>query len=144
LHAAAPVILSQKSIFNLRVNAMEPLLGSVGSFLVNCELRLEHRDPIFGGAQLMRKLLRSIQRVSAVFFRNAGRSVEQLQNGLAGFVELIGAIRCFSSRKRDHIRLGVATTDLTMHRSALPLDLHDHIRGRAFDCGVPAPFASVP
>jgi hypothetical protein len=54
------------------------------------------------------------------------------------------AIRCFSSRKRDHIRLGVATTDLTMHRSALPLDLNDHIRGRAFDCGVPAPFASVP
>ena len=40
LHAAAPVILSQKSIFNLCVNAMEPLLGSVYSFLVNCELRL--------------------------------------------------------------------------------------------------------
>src|SRR5262249_42505316 len=64
----------------------------------------------------MRKLLRGVECVSAVFFRNAGRSVEQLQNRLPRFVELIDPLRCGafgSPRKRNHISL--VTTDLTMH-----------------------------
>jgi hypothetical protein len=39
----------------------------------------------------MRELLRRLQRVPTVFIRNPGRSVEQLQDRLACFVELIGA-----------------------------------------------------
>ena len=45
----------------------------------------------------MREPLRRLQRVPTVFIRNAGRSVEQLQDRLACFVELIGA-RVFSAR----------------------------------------------
>jgi hypothetical protein len=84
------ITLSEKSVLNLRVNAMEPLLGTLGSFLISGNLRFQLRNPIFGCAQLVRKPLRRLQRVSAVFFRNAGRFVQQLQDCLARFVELIG------------------------------------------------------
>jgi hypothetical protein len=53
---------------------MEPLLGALGSFLIGGDLCLQFRDPIFGGTQLMWKLLRRLQCVSAVFFCNPGRS----------------------------------------------------------------------
>ena len=94
--------------------------------------------PIFSRAQLIRKLLRHTKRVSAVFFSDAGRSLHQLQDCAAGRVELVTGVcsAFFSPRKRDHIRLGVAASDSTMHHSALPLDLNNHIAGRAFDCGV--------
>jgi len=58
LHAAAPVILPQKSLFNLSVDAMEPLLGPVGSFLISSDLCFQLRNPIFRRPQLMRKILR--------------------------------------------------------------------------------------
>src|SRR5215813_704986 len=79
----------------------------------------------------MRKLLRGIECVSAVFFRNASRSVEQLQNRLPCFVELIDSIGCGAfgtPRKRNYIRL--VTTDLTMHHSALPTNLDPSYRWR--------------
>jgi hypothetical protein len=69
---------------------MEPLLGPVGSFLTSGKLCFQLRDPIFGRVQLMRKLLRHVERTSAVFFGNASRSVEQLKNRLTRLVELIG------------------------------------------------------
>jgi hypothetical protein len=100
VHSAAAVALLKKSIFNLSVDAMEPLLGSLGSFLISSDLRFQPRDPIFGRVQLMRELLRHLQRLSAVFFRNAGRSVEHLQDRLACFVELIGVIRRQGSSAR--------------------------------------------
>jgi predicted signal transduction protein with EAL and GGDEF domain len=40
LHAAAPVILPQKSLFNLRVDTMAPLLGPVGAHLIGGGLRV--------------------------------------------------------------------------------------------------------
>jgi hypothetical protein len=116
LHAGAPVILTQKSILNLRVDAMEPLLGPVGSFLTSGKLRFQLRDPIFGRVQLMRKLLRYVERTFAVFFGNASRSVEQLQDRLTRLVELIGPIRRAAA---GSLRI---TPDLTMHRSALPTE----------------------
>ena len=73
---------------------MEPLLGALGPVLISSDLCFQLRNPIFGRPQLMRKLLRRLQRVSAVFFRNASRSVQHLQDRLACFVELIGAVRC--------------------------------------------------
>jgi hypothetical protein len=91
--AVAVIILSEKSIFNLRVNTVQPLLGALGSFLVGGDFRFQLRYPIFSRAKLMRKLLRRLHRVSAVLFRNACRSVQHLQDRLACFVELIGAAR---------------------------------------------------
>jgi hypothetical protein len=46
--SAAPVILPEKSIFNLRVDAMEPLLGPLGSVLISSDLRFQLRNPVFG------------------------------------------------------------------------------------------------
>jgi hypothetical protein len=117
--AAAVFTLSEKSVFNLRVNAVQPLLGTLGSFLIGSDFRFQLRYPIFSRAKLMRKLLRRLDRVSAVFFRDTCRSVEHLQDRLACFVELIGAIRRgpFSPRKRNHFRLGIIPTGLTVHRS---------------------------
>jgi hypothetical protein len=109
------VILTQKSILNLSVDAMEPLLGPVGSFLTGGKLCFQLRDPIFGRVQLMRKLLRYVERTLAVFFGNASRSVEQLQDRLTRLVELIGPIRRSAA---GSLR---STPDLTMHRSALPV-----------------------
>jgi hypothetical protein len=124
LHTAAPVILPQKSILNLRVNAMEPVLGPIGSFLASGKLCFQLCDPIFGRVQLMRKLLRHVERMSAVFFGNASRSMEQLQDRLTRFVELIGLIRRVAAGSPR------ITPDLTMHRSALPTE-----SGQILSCG---------
>ena len=74
IHSAAAIALLKKSIFNLSVDPMEPSLSPLGSFLISGDLRFQLRNPIFGRAQLMREALRRLQRVSAVFFRNTGRS----------------------------------------------------------------------
>jgi hypothetical protein len=133
LHAGAPVILTQKSILNLRVDAMEPLLGPVGSFLTSCKLRFQLRDPIFGRVQLMRKLLRYVERTFAVFFGNASRSVEQLQDRLTRLVELIGPIRRAAAGSPR------TTPDLTMHRSALSTEVDKSYRVEAFVCCASSP-----
>jgi hypothetical protein len=111
LHGAALVILTQKSILNLSVDPMEPLLGPVGSFLTSGKLCFQLRDPIFGRVQLMRKLLNHVERTLAVFFGNASRSVQQLQDRLTRLVELIGPIRRVAAGSPR------ITPDLTMHRS---------------------------
>jgi hypothetical protein len=49
--------------------------GPAGSFLISSDLCF-----VFSCAQLMPKLLRRLQRASAVFFRNSSRSVEHLQD----------------------------------------------------------------
>jgi hypothetical protein len=66
--------LRKKSLFNLSIDAMEPLLGPLCSFLISGDLCLQLPDSIFGGMQLIRQLLSRLQCVSAVFFRNTGRS----------------------------------------------------------------------
>jgi hypothetical protein len=113
LHAGAPVIPTQKSILNLSVDAMEPLLGPVGSFLTSGKLCFQLRDPIFGRVPLMRKLLRHVERMPAVFFGSASGSVEQLQDRLTRLVELIGPVRRVAAGSPR------IAPDLTMHRSAL-------------------------
>ena len=104
-HRATVVALAKKSVFNLRINTMEPLLGPLGSLLVGGDFRFQFRYPIFSPAKLMRKLLRSLQRISAVLFRDARCPVQHLQYCLACFVELISAVRrrgSCSPRKRNH------------------------------------------
>ena len=46
----------QKSIFNLRVDSVEPLLRALGFLPIGCDLRLQLSNPILGRVQLMRKL----------------------------------------------------------------------------------------
>jgi hypothetical protein len=129
LRAAAPVILTQKSILNLSVDAMKPLLGPVGFFLTSGELRLQLRDPIFGRVQLMRKLLSYVERTLAVFFGNASRSVEQLQDRLTRLVELIGPIRRVAAGSPR------STPDLTMHSLALSIEVEKCYRVEAINWG---------
>jgi hypothetical protein len=85
--------LRKKSLFNFSIDAMEPLLGALCSFLISGDLCLQLPDSIFGGMQLIRQLLSRLQCVSAVFFRNTGRSVQHLQDRLTCFVELISVLR---------------------------------------------------
>jgi hypothetical protein len=117
---------------------MEPLLGPVGSFLTSGKLCFQLRDPIFGRVQLMRKLLSHVERTLAVFFGNASRSVEQLQNRLPGFVELIGPTRRVAAGSPR------VTPDLTMHRSALSSEVNKSYRVEAFVCDTSSPFVRVP
>jgi hypothetical protein len=98
-HTAAPaVVLLQKSVLNLRVDFVEPLFSAVSFILRNSNLSLQLRDPIFGRSELMGKLLRHIERMFAVRFGHARGLVQQLQNGLPGFIELIIGSYVFRSR----------------------------------------------
>src|SRR5262249_22300952 len=118
------VNLPQKSIFDLRVNSVQPLLGSIGPISVCVDFSLQFRDPLFGRAQLLRKLLSHFQRVSAVVFGNASSFMEQLQDRLSRLVELVGIVRnAFRSRlEADHrIRLVTATVQLSSHSWTLRL-----------------------
>jgi hypothetical protein len=45
-----------KSIFNLRVDSVEPLLRALGFLPIGCDLCLQLSNPILGRVQLMRKL----------------------------------------------------------------------------------------
>ena len=91
--AAAAVVLLQKSILDLRVDFVEPLFSAVSFILINSNLSLQLRDPIFGRLQLVRELLGHIERMFAVRFGHARGLVQQLQNGMPGFIQLIRIIR---------------------------------------------------
>jgi len=91
--AAADVVLLQKSVLNLRVDFVEPLFSAVSFILINSNLSLQLRDPIFGRSQLVRELLGHIERMFAVRFGHARGLVQQLQNGMPGFIQLIRIIR---------------------------------------------------
>jgi hypothetical protein len=81
-HTAPAVVLLQKSVLNLRVDFVEPLFSAVSFILINSNLSLQLRDPIFGRAKLMRELLGHIERMFAVRFGHARGLVKQSQNGL--------------------------------------------------------------
>jgi hypothetical protein len=85
-HTAAAVVLAQKSVLNLRIDPVEPLLRAIGSFSMRPNLSFQLRDPIFGRSELMGKLLRHLNGMLTVCFGHAGGLVKQLQNGLSCFV----------------------------------------------------------
>ena len=123
--ASPMVILPQKSIFDLRVNSVQPLLCSIGPISVGVDFSLQFCDPLFGGSQLLRKLLSHFQRVSAVVFGNASNFMEQLQDRLSRLVELVGIVsNAFRIRlKSDHgIRLVAGSVQLSTHSWTLPPD----------------------
>ena len=53
VHRTPRVALLEKSVFNLRIDTMEPLLGSPSPLLISGEFRFQLRDPIFGGPELI-------------------------------------------------------------------------------------------
>jgi hypothetical protein len=111
----AGIALLEKPLFDLRIDAMEPLLGSLGSRLRSSEFGFQRRNPIFGGPQLVRKLLRHAERVATIFVGDAGGLRNQLQDGLTRLVELIVRARgapVASSHERNDLWF---VSELTMH-----------------------------
>jgi hypothetical protein len=96
--------LSQKSILNFGVDAMQPLLSAFCSLLVCSDFGLKFGNPFFGSAELVRKLLRRIDRVPAVLLGNISRFAQKLEDCLTGFIELIVVVSLALSRscKWDH------------------------------------------
>ena len=85
--AATIVTQPEKSILNLSVDAMEPLLCALGLLPVRRDFGLKLGNPIFGRAELVRKPLCRIDRMSAVLLGNISRFIQELEDGLTGFVE---------------------------------------------------------
>jgi hypothetical protein len=112
--------------FDLSVNAIEPLLRTLGAVAVRLDIRLQLRNPIFGRAQLMRHPLCRLQRVSAIFLGYVSGFVEQLQDRSARSVELISLARCGTfarTPKCNGVGLFVEAGKLTMHHK-LSLWIH--------------------
>jgi hypothetical protein len=86
--AATIVTLPKKSILNLSVDAMEPLLCALGLLPVRRHFGLKLGNPIFGRAKLVRKPLRRIDRMPAVLLSNISSFIQELKDRLTGFVEL--------------------------------------------------------
>jgi hypothetical protein len=111
--------LLKKAVFNFAIDTTEPLLGTIGSFSRSSELSLQLGNAVFSRSQLIRKLLRHAKRMTTVVVGYAGGLCDQLQDGLARFVELIVSARggaVASSREWNDFRI---LSELTMHRSIL-------------------------
>jgi hypothetical protein len=122
---AAAVVPPQELAFNLSINAMEPLLRALGPVAISFDLCFQLRNPILGGAQLMRKPLRRLQRMFAIFFGNVSGLVEQLQYRLPRLVELISFAGCGTfarTPERNDVGLVLVASKLTMHHRALLVD----------------------
>jgi len=127
-YRATAIILLKKSILDLSVDPMEPLLSPLGSLLMSGKFCFQLSNPILGSAQLIRKLLSHAECVSAVFVGNSCGPLNQLQNSLTCLVELIAPARCSvfgRPLKRNYIGLVFVAT---MHHTALPADMDKSYR----------------
>jgi hypothetical protein len=84
--------LLEKSVLNLTVHAMQPLLSPLASLAISFRLGLQFLYPIFCRAKLVREFLRHVERLSTVGLSGTGCSMQQLHNALPRSVELIRAI----------------------------------------------------
>jgi hypothetical protein len=66
--AVTALLLLRETVFNLCVDLVQPLLGTLSSVLIHRDFSFQLRNAIFGSAKLMRELLSHIQRVSALLF----------------------------------------------------------------------------
>jgi hypothetical protein len=112
----------QKSILNFTVDPEQPLFGAFGPFLIRLPLGLELRNSCFGGVQLMRKLLRRVERMLVVGFGEVRRVVQNAQDRLSRSIELIAG-GVFESRCEwyDSVRFRIGTIGLSTHRPPSPL-----------------------
>ena len=88
----AAIIRPEKSLLDLYRDLIQPFFRAVGPVLVKPDIGLKVSDTIFRGAKLRRKLLRDVECMLAVFFRDAGGLMEQVQNAPSGVVQWIGCI----------------------------------------------------
>ena len=89
------VAVPKKSILNLGVNCVEPLLRSVGPLSIGRAFRFQFCNPIFGCAELIGKLLSHAQRETAILFSNAGGLVYQLQYRLSALSSWLTSLGTF-------------------------------------------------
>jgi hypothetical protein len=66
--AVTALLLLRETVFNLCVDLVQPLLGTLSSVLIHRDFSFQLRNAICGSAKLMRELLSHIQRVSALLF----------------------------------------------------------------------------
>jgi hypothetical protein len=85
---ATILALPEKSILDLRVNLVKPLLGTLSLLSVCFNLGFEFCNAILSISKLLRKPLRHIHGVSAILLSNIGGFVQKLEDRLTGFVEL--------------------------------------------------------
>jgi hypothetical protein len=90
--AAALFPLSQEALFNFCVHLVEPLFRTLGSIAIRLCFSLQLGNAVLGRAQLVRELLRHLERVSAILLRHPSRLVQQTKDRLPRFVELITAV----------------------------------------------------
>ena len=73
---------SDKSLLDISVDFMEPLFGALGPLLVSLGVGFQLRDPIFGRAKLVGKLLSHIKRLLTICFGHSGCLMKQPHNSL--------------------------------------------------------------
>ena len=118
LWRAAPIVaLPEKSIFNFRVDAMEPLLCALALLPVRRHFGLKLGNPILGRSKLVRQLLSHIESMLTICFGHAGGLMKQSKNCLPCFVDLIDTIRSRAPRSRckRNDKLQIVATRLTTH-----------------------------
>jgi hypothetical protein len=103
--SALILLLPEKSLLDLGEDLVEPLLGAIRSLLVISYVRLQLRDPVFGGTKFLRELLGKFESVLTVRLGYTRCLVQQAQDAAAGVIQFIALAwrRAFRGRgKRDH------------------------------------------
>jgi len=77
---ATILALPEKSILDLRVNLVKPLLGTLSLLSVCFNLGFEFCNTILSISKLLRKPLRHIHGVSAILLSNIGGFVQKLES----------------------------------------------------------------
>jgi hypothetical protein len=90
--SASTIVLPEKTLLNLSVDRVEPLLSALGFLLIHADLSLKFGDPILGSSKLVGNLLGHVDSMLTICFGNTSRFVKQFQYHLACFIELIDPI----------------------------------------------------
>jgi hypothetical protein len=81
---ASARVLPWKAILDLSVDFVQPLLCAFGLLPVCFGLGLEIGNALLSCSELVRKLRRSVDRMSAILLGDIGGSVEKLENRIGG------------------------------------------------------------
>jgi hypothetical protein len=118
---AAIIILSEKSIFNLRVDLVKPLFRALGLLPTCFNFGFELRYAVLRSPQLLRKLSRRIDCMSAVFLGDISSFAQKLEDCLTGLIELRVVVSLALSRSCKWNHFGAHCCRLSLpHRSKPP------------------------
>ena len=95
---ATALPLPQKPIFDLSVDFVQPLLGTLSLLPVGFNRGLELCNAILSVSKLLRKPLRHVDCMPAVFLSNVSSLAQKLKDRMTGFVELAVPISRILSR----------------------------------------------